>query len=1431
MNRMRRDYFLTSKRIRLPAAILGLLVGIVLGSRPAEAQYSADFQTNVISGVASNWGGYYYVGDTNYYVGDTNFADVLVITNNGVLSSGGGRLGNADSSSNNSVLVSGSGSVWTNTAQVRVGNSGSGNSLVISNGGEVVILGAGVVGSAATSSNNSVLVSGSGSVWTNTSEVDIGSLGIGNSLVISSSGTVFNSDGYIGKSSGSDNNSVLVTGNGSVWTNTGNLNVGYDGSGNSLVISNSGTVFDSEGWIGVGADSNSVLITGSGSVWNNSIDLYVGYFNSGNSLVISDGGTAFSAYDGAIGYGATSSSNSVLVTGSGSVWTDTGDFKVGYAGSGNSLVISNGGTLVSSNLFVGYNSSSSNNLVTLNGGNLTVANGLTNGVLDVRQGTFTMNGGTNTVDQFAATNGVSSIVSFNGGALITKSTTVSNGAAFVVGNGTNSATLALANGGTGVHSFNNGLVISSNATLNGVGTVLGATTMAGTLSPGFSVGTITISNDLVLSSSSVLQYELGSNSDLTVVSSNLTLDGTINITDAGGFTNGTYTIFTYGGTLTDNGLTIGTTPDSSLCYTINTNTLGTVSLTVNALPLTSAITGTNSVCAGQAGVTYSVTTTSGSSYAWTVPTGASITAGAGTAAITVTFGSTSGNVTVTETNAAGCAGTQVSKTVTVNALSTSAITGTNSVCASQAGVTYSVTTTSGSSYAWAVPTGASITAGAGTAAITVTFGSISGNVTVTETNAAGCAGTQVSKTVTVNALPSTSAITGTNSVCASQAGVTYSVTTTSGSSYAWTVPTGASITAGAGTAAITVTFGSTSGNVTVTETDAAGCAGTQVLKTVTVNALPSTSAITGTNSVSASQAGVTYSVTTTSGSSYAWTVPTGASITAGAGTAAITVTFGSTSGNVTVTETNAAGCAGTQVLKTVTVNSVNPSPSAIFSGTPTNGTAPLAVTFTDSSTGTISNRLWNFGDGSTTNFAVSTNPVHTYNAGTYTVTLIVSGSVGSSTNIRTSYIVATNLAPAAIFSGTPTNGTAPLAVTFTDSSTGTISNRLWNFGDGSVASFSVSTNPVHTYNAGTYTVTLIVSGSVGSSTNIRTSYIVATNAAPDTTPPLLTVLSPVNYQTFTNAATTVTGTASDASGIRSVTVSGGSASVLGTNWSAAFTLVSGTNTITVIATDNSANMNTATQVVHAILNPVVTPTNHPPQITAGLSVTNALLQIGTNAVVVADETNTFTVSATDADHDTLNYQWVFGDGASSNTAIGTVEHVYTNDCGPYHASVTVSDGHALTNSDLTVVVACQMQITKLQLNLNFAKTNADSCTVKGRFELPASYSFTNKLATLDIGGAEVSFTLPKKGSGHNGSRTFSKPTYNKKTGLWTFSATLKKGFWQTPWAEFSMINSNIPRPGVSVTNFPVILVLDTEAFMGTTNLNYTAKQGKSGTAK
>jgi PKD repeat protein len=78
--------------------------------------------------------------------------------------------------------------------------------------------------------------------------------------------------------------------------------------------------------------------------------------------------------------------------------------------------------------------------------------------------------------------------------------------------------------------------------------------------------------------------------------------------------------------------------------------------------------------------------------------------------------------------------------------------------------------------------------------------------------------------------------------------------------------------------------------------------------------------------------------------------------------------------------------------------------SANFNGTPTTGTAPLLVTFTDTSSGTITNRFWDFGDSSTTNTTTNT-VVHTYAAGTDTVELVVAGPSGVSTNTKPNYII------------------------------------------------------------------------------------------------------------------------------------------------------------------------------------------------------------------------------------------------------------------------------------------------------------------------------------------------------------------------------------------------------------------------------------------
>src|SRR5882672_660361 len=104
-------------RTRRGCLIVGLLIWTVVGSRPSEAQYTANFQTNLISGVTSNWSG-------NYIVGSNTFADALLVQSGGVLNDGSGCLGYEVGSSNNSVLVTGTGSFWRNTGTLTIGASG-----------------------------------------------------------------------------------------------------------------------------------------------------------------------------------------------------------------------------------------------------------------------------------------------------------------------------------------------------------------------------------------------------------------------------------------------------------------------------------------------------------------------------------------------------------------------------------------------------------------------------------------------------------------------------------------------------------------------------------------------------------------------------------------------------------------------------------------------------------------------------------------------------------------------------------------------------------------------------------------------------------------------------------------------------------------------------------------------------------------------------------------------------------------------------------------------------------------------------------------------------------------------------------------------------------------------------------------------------------
>ena len=85
-------------------------------------------------------------------------------------------------------------------------------------------------------------------------------------------------------------------------------------------------------------------------------------------------------------------------------------------------------------------------------------------------------------------------------------------------------------------------------------------------------------------------------------------------------------------------------------------------------------------------------------------------------------------------------------------------------------------------------------------------------------------------------------------------------------------------------------------------------------------------------------------------------------------------------------------------------SSVTP-PVASFTALPTTGTEPLAVTFSDTSSGTTPlNLSWNLGDSTTTNTADGASFAHTYAAGTYSVTLTASNAAGTSTLVSNNLI-------------------------------------------------------------------------------------------------------------------------------------------------------------------------------------------------------------------------------------------------------------------------------------------------------------------------------------------------------------------------------------------------------------------------------------------
>ncbi len=124
------------------------------------------------------------------------------------------------------------------------------------------------------------------------------------------------------------------------------------------------------------------------------------------------------------------------------------------------------------------------------------------------------------------------------------------------------------------------------------------------------------------------------------------------------------------------------------------------------------------------------------------------------------------------------------------------------------------------------------------------------------------------------------------------------------------------------------------------------------------------------------------------------------------------------------------------------------------------GSAPLEVHFTDTSTGFPTYWRWDFGDGSS---STEQNPIHTYTQdGVYVVTLFAERADPHSAAPQTSEIrILVGEEVIADFTGAPLSGDAPLSVQFHDASSTNANMYSWTFGDGGTA--LDYRDPVHVY--------------------------------------------------------------------------------------------------------------------------------------------------------------------------------------------------------------------------------------------------------------------------------------------------------------------------------------------------------------------------------
>jgi PKD repeat protein len=271
--------------------------------------------------------------------------------------------------------------------------------------------------------------------------------------------------------------------------------------------------------------------------------------------------------------------------------------------------------------------------------------------------------------------------------------------------------------------------------------------------------------------------------------------------------------------------------------------------------------------------------------------------------------------------------------------------------------------------------------------------------------------------------------------------------------------------------------------------------------------------------------------------------------------------------------------AGTNVTSGPIVLRVAALPTVTGTLTPTDGNAPLRVTYNSTIAGDTApfTIQWQFGDGGSANTSAGT---HTFAAGQYTPTLTIVDAVGARTTATGLPAIDVEPALSASISASPTSGVLPLTVDFTAQVSGGWApySYAWSLGLAGVGSSDAA--PSYTYlTPGTYEVSANVTDSLGY------SVVAFTNVSVASVPPLVASASASVVNGTVPLLVTFTAGASGGTGPYAYEWSFGDGTVdaSGASLSHTYTAV-GNYTATLTVTD--AAEATSQAIVHVRVNPV-----------------------------------------------------------------------------------------------------------------------------------------------------------------------------------------------------------------------------------------------------